>query len=117
MLHQGRPVQLATPMEVFSRPADTYVAGFIGAPAMNFLPAELIEGGTAARLHSGEVYRLSGRYAGQAITLGIRPENIALAPAGLPLTVELVEPLADAVTVALDPATLHVFDRTSGVRM
>ena len=38
VLHQGEPAQLATPMEVFERPADTYVAGFIGAPAMNFLP-------------------------------------------------------------------------------
>ena len=38
VMHQGRPVQFATPMEVFLRPADTYVAGFIGAPAMNFLP-------------------------------------------------------------------------------
>ncbi|MDE2201008.1 MAG: ATP-binding cassette domain-containing protein, partial [Rhodospirillales bacterium] len=41
VLHQGRAVQLATPMEVFERPADTYVAGFIGAPSMNFLPATL----------------------------------------------------------------------------
>jgi len=38
VLHQGRPAQLATPMEVFEHPADTYVASFIGAPAMNFLP-------------------------------------------------------------------------------
>ena len=46
VLHQGRPAQLATPMEVFARPADTYVAGFIGAPTMNFLPAALARGGT-----------------------------------------------------------------------
>src|SRR6202034_3979764 len=39
VLHQGRPAQVATPLEVFERPADIYVAGFIGAPAMNFLPA------------------------------------------------------------------------------
>ena len=48
VLHQGQPAQLATPMEVFARPADTYVAGFIGAPTMNFLPAAL-----AARRHRG----------------------------------------------------------------
>src|SRR6185437_15336322 len=45
VLHQGRPAQLATPMEVFERPADTYDAGFIGAPAMNFLEAELAADG------------------------------------------------------------------------
>ena len=48
VLHQGRPAQLATPMEIFERPADTYVAGFIGAPTMNFLPAELARDGSAA---------------------------------------------------------------------
>ena len=53
VLHNGRPAQLATPLEVFSRPADTYVAGFIGAPAMNFLEAELEESGEAARLRTG----------------------------------------------------------------
>ena len=39
VLHQGVPVQFAPPMEIFERPATAYVAGFIGAPAMNFLPA------------------------------------------------------------------------------
>ena len=38
VMHLGVPVQLATPMEVFERPADTYVAGFIGSPAMNLIP-------------------------------------------------------------------------------
>src|SRR3954453_3325134 len=75
VLHLGRPVQLATPMEVFSRPAATYVADFLGAPAINFLPAELENGGHAIRLGSGESYALPGRYPGQAVTLGIRPEN------------------------------------------
>ena len=63
VLHQGEPVQLATPMEVFERPADTYVAGFIGAPAMNFLPAVLAGGGTAARLALGGELRLRRRRA------------------------------------------------------
>src|SRR5215831_8922600 len=53
VLYQGRPAQLATPMQVFERPADTYVAGFIGAPSMNLFPAELARGGTAAGLANG----------------------------------------------------------------
>src|SRR3954468_8259678 len=44
ILHEGRPAQLATPMAVFERPADTYVAGFIGSPTMNFLPGRLVRG-------------------------------------------------------------------------
>ncbi len=46
VMHQGVPVQLATPTEVFERPADTYVAGFIGSPAMNLLPGLLGRNGT-----------------------------------------------------------------------
>jgi sn-glycerol 3-phosphate transport system ATP-binding protein len=57
VLHQGRPAQLATPMEVFEQPADTYVASFIGAPAMNFLPGTLISGGTTVQLY----HRTTGR--------------------------------------------------------
>jgi sn-glycerol 3-phosphate transport system ATP-binding protein len=143
VLHQGRPVQLATPMEVFARPADTYVAGFIGAPAMNFLPAELADGGSAVRLPSGERFALPSRFPGGAVTLGVRPENVAPAEAGIALQVELVErlgsetlvhgrmadgtallaklpgaaPVGDAVRVALDPAALHLFEPGSGARI
>src|SRR6202162_1480968 len=74
VLHQGRPAQLATPMEVFERPADTYVAGFIGAPAMNFLPAILTDSGTAAKLDAGPMLRfVDGRRDGpdgMALTIG-----------------------------------------------
>ena len=88
----------AEPMEVFARPADTYVAGFIGAPAMNFLPAELL--GDAVRLAGGQLIPLpSTRHGGPAITLGIRPEHVTLHPGGLPLQVELVEPLGSETLV------------------
>ena len=64
VLHQGVPVQFAPPMEVFSRPATAYVAGFIGAPAMNFLPATLE--GTHARLAGGHVLTLPHGFPGHA---------------------------------------------------
>ncbi len=77
VLHEGVPVQFAPPMEVFARPATAYVAGFIGAPAMNFLPATLE--GAQARLASGQVLTLPHAYPGSAaVTLGIRPENVAI---------------------------------------
>ena len=143
ILHQGRPVQFATPMEVWARPADTYVAGFIGAPAMNFLPAEIGNDGHSIRLATGAAYALPHRFPTGPATLGIRPEHLTLAPDGIPLTVELVEPLGsetlvhgrmadgtpmlaklngaapvgDAVTVELNSAELHVFDRETGRRL
>jgi sn-glycerol 3-phosphate transport system ATP-binding protein len=99
VLHQGVPVQLATPMEVFDRPANVYVAGFIGAPAMNLLPAVLTDGGTAARLGCGpRLVFADGRRPGaegRELIVGIRPEHVALSPGadGLRLAVDLVEPL------------------------
>ena len=108
VLHEGRAVQLATPMEVFERPANTYVAGFIGAPAMNFLPGALSHGGTAVSLDLGPVIPFAdGKRdgaAGQRLTIGIRPEHIAPVPpgtdpTGLELQVDLLEPLGSETIV------------------
>ncbi len=147
VMHQGVPVQHATPMEVFDRPADTYVAGFIGTPAMNLLPAELAGGGTAARLRNGVVVPFAdGRRAGadgMALTVGIRPEHVATDPAGAPMEIDLVEPLGSETVVigrlscgsglsvklpghaqpgenlriGIPAAHLHVFDGASGKRL
>ena len=143
VLHGGVPVQFATPMEVYAEPATTYVAGFIGAPAMNFLPAALDVGGTRARLGSGPSLALPHAYPGaNAVTLGIRPEHVAIDPAGLRVAVDLVEPLGsetlvhgrlddgtpllvkqagalpvgEALHVAFPAAALHVFDAATGRR-
>ena len=93
ILHEGRPSQLATPMAVFERPADTYVAGFVGSPTMNFLPGRLVLDGTAVQLEAGPLIPLHGRRSGDAVTLGIRPEHLTLGDDGLTLTVDLIEPL------------------------
>ena len=142
VLHQGVPVQFAPPMEIFERPATMYVAGFIGAPAMNFLPATVAPGGRCARLPSGHEVALPRAAAG-SLTLGIRPEHIDLAPGGLPMSVDLVEPLGsetlvhghladgsrllvkqsgslpigEALSVAFPAAALHLFDGTTGRRL
>jgi sn-glycerol 3-phosphate transport system ATP-binding protein len=98
VMHAGHAAQIATPMEIWAKPADTYVAGFIGSPSMNFLPATLVEGGGAARLDtSGLVLPfLDGARPGEAgrkLTIGIRPEHLRIGQGGLDVIVELVEPL------------------------
>ena len=102
VMHLGRPAQLATPMEVFARPADTYVAGFIGAPTMNFLPAQLARGGTAVQLDAGLLLPFAdGRRPGtdgDSIVIGIRPEHL-VAGAGLELAIDLIEPLGSETLV------------------
>jgi sn-glycerol 3-phosphate transport system ATP-binding protein len=147
VLHQGRKAQLDTPMAVFAEPADTYVAGFIGAPAMNLLPATLALGGTAARLDAGLLVPLAdGRRTlpdGTKLVVGIRPEHLAPTAEGLSGLVDLVErlgsesvahlhlddgtplavklpgaaPVADRLTVAPMPAHLHVFAAEDGKRL
>ncbi len=146
VLHQGRPVQFATPMEIFERPADTYVAGFIGTPAMNFLDGTLTRGGGAVQLASGEIAFADGvrpGAPGRKVTVGLRPEHAQLDPGGIEMPVELVEPLgtetlvhgklpdgtlftlklpggpppAEQVRVALPPEHLHVFDAKTGLRL
>jgi sn-glycerol 3-phosphate transport system ATP-binding protein len=102
VLHQGRPAQLATPMEVFACPADTYVAGFIGAPTMNFLPATLARGGTAAQLAAGLLVPFAdGRRPGpdgRPLTIGVRPEHLAVGT-GLGMMIDLIEPLGSETLV------------------
>jgi sn-glycerol 3-phosphate transport system ATP-binding protein len=79
VMNQGRAAQVATPMEIFARPADTYVAGFIGSPAMNFLSGRL-EGdvfwanGINCRLNI-PARRLPGE---NQVSLGFRPEHLSL---------------------------------------
>jgi sn-glycerol 3-phosphate transport system ATP-binding protein len=102
VLHQGQPAQLATPIEVFARPADTYVAGFIGAPTMNFLPATLTHGAAAAQLAAGLLLPFAdGRRPGKdgdRLIIGIRPEHLSPGP-GLDLAIDLVEPLGSETLV------------------
>ena len=144
VLHGGVPVQFAPPMEVFARPATVYVAGFIGAPAMNFLAAQAEADGTAARLACRHVVSLPRRFAGAAaLVIGIRSEHVAIDPAGLALKVDLVEPLGsetlvhgrlddgtalmvkqatalsvpEVLHIALPTPALHVFEAASGRRL
>jgi sn-glycerol 3-phosphate transport system ATP-binding protein len=102
VMHEGRAAQIASPMEIFERPADTYVAGFIGSPSMNFLPATITEDAKAATLSDGNIIALpTGQYAthpGQKVTLGIRPEHISLT-GPLRLISDLVEPLGSECVV------------------
>ncbi|PWS34842.1 sn-glycerol-3-phosphate ABC transporter ATP-binding protein UgpC [Falsiroseomonas bella] len=106
VMHQGRAAQVASPMEVWGTPADTYVAGFIGSPAMNFLAASISDAGRSASLKAGPTLPFAdGARAGadgSTITIGIRPEHVEHRPDGadaLPLAVELVEPLGSETVI------------------
>ncbi|MCF4164704.1 sn-glycerol-3-phosphate ABC transporter ATP-binding protein UgpC [Zavarzinia compransoris] len=83
VLNGGRVEQVGAPLDLYRRPANRFVAGFIGAPAMNFLPV--------AKLPP------AWRKGGGAVTLGVRPEHLILDPEGpLAGTVKRVESLGDS---------------------
>ena len=86
VMNQGVVEQSGTPRQVYRRPGSTYVAGFIGAPAMNLLPATLSDDGAAVEGRGVERIALprpagSGR-PGRRVTLGIRPEDLAVVADG-----------------------------------
>jgi multiple sugar transport system ATP-binding protein len=94
--------QLAAPQEIYNRPANLFVAGFIGSPSMNFLHGATVDGGQAFRL--GDLTLSLGGYEGGAVgnrdkaILGLRPEHLRVqdhAEPGItiPAVVELDEPM------------------------
>jgi sn-glycerol 3-phosphate transport system ATP-binding protein len=97
VMNAGVAEQIGTPKEVYERPATQYVAGFIGSPAMNFIPVQVAGNGLV--LPGGATLRVPLPPAhgdGQAV-FGIRPEHLQVAaatgPDTFPLTVEVVEEL------------------------
>ena len=143
VLNAGTIQQVGTPQDVFWRPANTFVAGFIGSPPMNLLEAtidgaELIAGPLRVRLDSTPPR--SGH-----VRVGIRPEHVQMSKdGGAASRVRLVEPLGtevyvrlmlgedeivaragagrepdlgQEVGVAVDPGDLHLFDADSGARI
>ncbi|MBZ9854826.1 sn-glycerol-3-phosphate ABC transporter ATP-binding protein UgpC [Mesorhizobium sp. CA13] len=98
VMHDGVVQQVGAPLDLYDRPANMFVAGFIGSPGMNFLPASVEKGGvTDAVLSDGQKLRLPDSLPlreGDAVTVGLRPEHIRLADDGtLRGEVVVVEPL------------------------
>lgn len=142
VMRDGRIAQAGPPEEVYRRPADTFVATFVGSPRMNLVDGAV--SGGELRTESGVRIRVPGPDAA-AVTAGIRPDDLIVTPAADGgATVELVELLgpraivtvraADqqltsvveaaalsevtpGVAVELSAADVHRFDVTSGVRV
>jgi len=146
VLRDGRLQQLGTPMEIYDQPANRFVAGFFGTPAMAFLPARFDGGEIRA---AGLAMPLPGlTEPGTDVVVGLRPEAVGLTErpgaARLDARVDLREVLGseallhlsadagrltvradahgatregDQLTVWIDPARVHVFDATSESRL
>ncbi|SON56794.1 sn-glycerol-3-phosphate import ATP-binding protein UgpC [Hartmannibacter diazotrophicus] len=142
VLNGGKIEQIGTPLEVYHSPASTFVASFIGSPAMNLIEATVEAGEIRvgqSRLGPCPMPDVRGE-----VTVGVRAEDLrpaALGGTGIPVRVTYVEelgaqrlvhgqiegqpltmalspaiPLADEMTVAFDASALHVFDKATGER-
>ena len=77
LLRDGVIEQQGAPLDLFDRPKNRFVAGFLGSPKMNFIPATLT--GNSAKLEDGTIFKITGPQGNGLILLGIRPQHIVRA--------------------------------------
>jgi multiple sugar transport system ATP-binding protein len=146
VMHDGNVEQIGAPLDLYDNPANLFVAGFIGSPAMNFISGKLGQGNEFVA-DGGFTVPLARRPEGQdgkTLTLGIRPEHFHPAPDGIPVEVIVVEPTGSETllsvragsqdllcvfrervlpkpgeTIHIKPEAnvMHLFDQASGQRV
>ncbi len=144
VMHDGLIEQIGTPLELFDRPQNLFVAQFIGSPAMNVMPGQVRAGAVEA---SGQRWPMppgTSAAEGQVVSYGIRPGDLELATSGIAARVVVIEPTGaetellvevgggnltvvlhgrtnakpdDTVYLNIDPAKAHIFDGQSGQRL
>jgi multiple sugar transport system ATP-binding protein len=145
VLNAGRIVQVGTPYEIYNRPHDTFVAGFVGSPAMNLIDGEFSDGRASAIAGKLQIPVEAQAAGGSGIVLGIRSEDIRVGPNeavearvhdvenhGVEkiVTLRVDEQLLKATVPAameigverpvrfgVDARKLHCFDRATGVNL
>ena len=145
VMHSGNIEQIGTPLELYDHPANLFVAGFIGSPAMNIVSGSV--SGTQFRFADGTSIDLGTLPAGVKdgpITLGVRPEHLRLDPAGTLAEVMVIEPTGSetqvtlslggqdlvgvfrervsalpgqSIGIAFEESLLHLFDAETGKRI
>ena len=146
VLHDGVIEQVGAPLQLYDRPANLFVAGFIGSPSMNFIDGRIEEG--VFRTEKGLILPLPENIkrvppAGELV-YGIRPEHIRASQGGIAGRAEIVEgtgseifakldcngeqisclfrerlaiAYGDMVSIVIDPASVHLFDKLTGRRI
>jgi multiple sugar transport system ATP-binding protein len=119
VMKDGRVEQIGNPLDLYDKPANIFVAGFIGSPSMNFIEGKLEQQGGATVFVSktGTVLPApsSGASPGQAVIYGIRPEHIDHAGEGSLATISVLEPTGSETQIfahmGQDPIVAVVKDR------
>ncbi|WP_182086685.1 sn-glycerol-3-phosphate ABC transporter ATP-binding protein UgpC [Aureimonas sp. ME7] len=145
VMRDGRVEQIGAPLDLYDRPANTFVAGFIGSPAMNFVEGRVEEGAfVTADGHRLDLPATACSARPGPATYGVRPEHARIADGGVPIRVEVVEPTGsevmvgarlgdqpisclfrerlslrpgETVPVVFEAKTSHLFDAGTGLRL
>ncbi len=147
VMHDGRVEQVGAPLELYDRPDNVFVAGFIGSPAMNFFPGTVAVNGKAEFVSAGGVRLPLDRAPaadGTAAVYGVRPEHFTLADDGIDAEIQVVEPTGsetqlvaklvgqevlavfrerhafkpgDHIRLKPDLRLVHLFDQATGKRL
>jgi multiple sugar transport system ATP-binding protein len=147
VMNAGLIEQIGSPLELYDKPNNVFVATFIGSPSMNLLKGTYISKSNSFLSENGDTQALAVRpnaTNGQNITLGIRPEHIDISNSGLQATITVVEPtgaetvaflnygdaeivallherrelgVGETVKLKLNKEKLHVFDAVNGLRL
>jgi multiple sugar transport system ATP-binding protein len=103
VMHDGRVEQIGAPLELYDRPDNLFVAGFIGSPAMNMIKGQIRANGAAAfESPAGVTFSLSTAPAGRdgrPAVYGVRPEHFLLSDEGVDAVVQVVEPTGSELQV------------------
>lgn len=146
VMRDGRVEQIGRPLDLYNKPANAFVAGFIGSPSMNMLEGVVSPhcAGTIDAAGFNLKLAAAGLSAGQPVTLGVRPEDLVISPDGLEMQIAVVEPtgpetfvtlrterseilasfreqrifdVGERISVALRPGRAHLFSRDTGDRL
>ncbi len=142
VMQDGHIRQIGAPLEVYDRPANLFVAGFIGSPAMNVFDGTV--SGGVVDVDGARVAVDQAVADGQAVKVGVRPEHLIPSDEGMPGTVAVVEPTGSEthlvvrvggqeatavlrdrgtfragqeIRLAIEPGSAHLFDPDSGERL
>ena len=146
VMQAGHIEQIGAPLDVYDNPSNTFVAGFIGSPAMNLLEATIGDDAASAEV-SGVRFDLPAGASvtpGQHVHVGVRPEHLVQSEPGLPAEVTVIEPtgsethvvlrsqgqdlvmllkerqslqVGQALSLGAPAEAIHVFDRDTGQRL
>jgi multiple sugar transport system ATP-binding protein len=146
VMNAGKTEQIGSPLELYDNPANLFVAGFIGSPAMNFLKGKLVRNGAGLQVQMADGLLLpapkSAAVEGRDVIVGVRPEHLLVRSDGVQAEVVVVEPTgADTQifckvggtevtavvrerhefkpgeTIRLYPELTFLFDPSSGARL